>query len=122
MKTKKYLATLLALVMLLSILPMAAFAASCNHTSAVIDTISNQYTDITTSSHTRTTTTTYICNSCFETVRTIVSDPVIEDHYVFSYSYTTDSEEGEEYRTYTYRCECGRKWIDVVFGYEGYPD
>ena len=122
MKTKKYLAALLALVMLLSILPMAAFAAenvTCGHADVTREYGEPWYVYYSTSQHHKFREWDEVCNTCFETDSG--TSRILEDHLYSQYTYSSDSEEGEEYRHYYVTCACGYEWDEIVFGYEGYP-
>jgi hypothetical protein len=123
MKTKKYLAALLALVMLLSILPMAAFAASCDHTYVVSsDTLYRKYNGANVDNSTyhdyryANTRTCTICGSATTTYTAWTK----EKHYAVTKVRTdSGSEEGEEYNVYWCTCACGYGFEITEWGYTG---
>ena len=123
MKTKKYLAALLALVMLLSILPMAAFAASCSHDNVtgtreydysrdVIAYYQNTHHKVLQKMN-------YVCDDCGYEYYEVIKTWQYEAH-VDAKKERIDSgtEEGEYYETYKYTCYCGYTRTETVWGSE----
>ncbi len=116
MKTKKCLTVLLALVMLLSILPMAAFAASCAHGN--VNREWTKFADVKASSHSRYKTYhdyyhAYLltCTSCgYAWEEGNTATPVYEEEHVFTIiKYLgEETESGDTWYRYSVVCyTCG---------------
>jgi hypothetical protein len=124
--------------MVLSILPMAAFAAEEEHThnescgcadvsvtavcSHAVKTLVNstaQYSTVTTSTyHFADYTDTYQCNSC-GAFSTDVREDVMEEHVAKTIvRIDSGTENGDEYYVYQYTCACGYSWTKTVWSYD----
>ena len=117
---RKLLSLALALMMLLSILPMAVFAAEkedevepanmCNHSYDV--TVTYSYTYVNASKHNKTTHYEYVCLLCG--YKKPSTDVVVSEPHTYRYiliGITTNDDTGTIY-TYEVRCtSCGHSYI-----------
>lgn len=127
MKTKKYLAALLALVMLLSILPMSAFAAeraltcpNCGSLENKTKITSTTYDCITKTHHRATYARKIYCLHCGEQVGLAPSLQETQLHVeVIVVQVDSGSEGGDEYVVLEHRCVCGYVMeTETIWDYE----
>ena len=130
MKTKKFVSALLALVMVLSILPMAVFAAEEEHTHdetcgcvstlavCIHDLVQTgvvyEYDEITSVSHTRHSYKFFRCSKCNEPFLDNQAYSVdVQGHDSSGgkvYAGITE-DQGESYYQYNCTCACGYEWV-----------
>lgn len=136
---KKLLSVLLALVMILSVLPMAAFAeeaehthdencgcaatlAICMHKYVTFYSQTHSYDNITATSHDKHYVNKYTCDQCGSILTTVASTET-EDHY-FERRLQVDSGsfEGDSYVVHQWVCVCGRSKYRTYWSYGAYSE
>ena len=136
---KKLLSVLLALVMILSVLPMAACAeegehthdencgcvttlAICTHKYVTFSSQTYSYSNITDTTHDKNYVNKYICDDCGSILTTVVSTETEYHNFVQGPQVDSGSFEGDFYVVHQWICACGRSKYRTYWSYGSYSE